>query len=215
MRRSVGLFFRDRDMKPSEPAGYALLFSSNQSFLKDNIIYGDPYRRQVQSYYDGLVTNGIISFEGSKLEHGIFHDGFFKIKGLDALQTVSTAVDPTPDTLSIEELLILAATTNNLEYPNDFISLTPSTNYQVAGVAAAGMFAGYWFVNNSPFFVPVLLTVLGKELISFAHECRTERPQPKLIDGVAEKTKQITIDGGTEIPAHELNVTVVVRPKLQ
>jgi hypothetical protein len=171
---NIYLFVRSKE---SKDVNFIYVLSKNAILLFENLVVGEPYRDEVQSYYDGLVWNGIISFVAPKPTDDAAYS-LFKIKGIEELQKVCNAHNK--DGMSIEELLILAAVTNNLDYPHSLGERGPTiTQAQQAVCIGAPLMFLYVLTNCPAAAFPICGTLFARDAVGFAAAYSAERPQPK------------------------------------
>lgn len=163
---NTALFVKSKDSKDSK-----VVFVLSRNKMEDHVILGEPFRRELQSYYDGLVWNGIISFVTTDT-NGC---SLFKIKGIEELQKI-----PSEDLMTIEDLLVLAATTNNIDYPHNFENREPTTTLaQDAACIGASLVFCYAAMTSPTVASTMFGTALATGLLSHISDRNAERPEPK------------------------------------
>jgi len=128
------------------------------------------------------VTNGIISFITTDATSKDSVYSLFKVKGVDGLQKVSDTLDKDADQMTIEDLLILAATTNDIDYPSSIgIDASGPTMFQeVLSVGAPILLVCTAIACPLTVAPAVLATIVAKDAVSIANHYNTERPKPRL-----------------------------------
>jgi len=181
MIRYMELFARSKE---SEGVICLGVLSRNAGMAPDCMTIGPLYRHEVQGYYDYLVSNGFISFVRTDImqdkDHYLNRYSLFRIKGIEELQKVASDsfID---DPMTIEDLLVLAATTNGIDYPTNIGPSGGNTYLQGAvPVLCFGAAVAAYPVTALPLIVVSTLTAVSaiEDAASFMNDMKTDRPKP-------------------------------------